>query len=169
MARCCHTSLPLLATVCVCVPDSPLAWSTQVRCLLENGANVNHPTKDGQLRTPLQQAMMDEEGADNQHQQEEMAQNLANRAALSEEARLKQRKREVKCALFLRKRIEAFMTEVKETNSEVAEGKASSRMFVFLHQWGNRTRARSHMTLVEGSSSTSCANCRRCDMPNASD
>ena len=72
-----------------------------------------------------QQAMMDEEGADNQHQQEEMAQNLANRAALSEEARLKQRKREVKCALFLRKRIEAFMTEVKETNSEGAEGKAS--------------------------------------------
>ena len=72
-----------------------------------------------------QQAMMDEEGSDNQHQQEEMAQNLANRAALSEEARLKQRKREVKCALFLRKRIEAFMTEVKETNSEGAEGKAS--------------------------------------------
>lgn len=71
-----------------------------------------------------QQAMMDAEKADSE---EEMAKNLANRAALSEEAKLKQRKREVKCALHIRGRIEPFMNdemtpeEFRESCQEEAE------------------------------------------------
>ena len=64
-----------------------------------------------------QQAMMDAEKADSE---EEMAKNLANRAALSEEAKLKQRKREVKCALHIRGRIEPF-TNDKMTAEEFRE------------------------------------------------
>ena len=71
-----------------------------------------------------QQAMMDAEKASSE---EEMAKNLANRAALSEEAKLKQRKREVKCALHIRGRIEPFMNdemtpdEFRESCQEEAE------------------------------------------------
>ena len=56
-----------------------------------------------------QQAMVDAEKAESS--EEEMAKNLANRAALSEEAKLKQRKREVKCALHIRGRIDPFMND----------------------------------------------------------
>jgi len=55
-----------------------------------------------------QQQMVDAEKAESE---EEMAKNLANRAALSEEAKLKQRKRAVKCALHIRSRIEPFMND----------------------------------------------------------
>ena len=56
-----------------------------------------------------QQDIIDAEKSENMD--EEMAQTMANRAALSEEAKLKQRKREVKCAVNIRKRIEPFMND----------------------------------------------------------